>query len=69
LSEEELKESSVLLMSKDWQTIKLALSSVRVTWRVTQWVILTKIKWNDDMLVSAKVVRSVWDEEEEVEVV
>ncbi len=69
LSQEELKESSVLLMSKDWQTIKLALSSVRVTWRVTQWVILTKIKWNDDILVSAKVVRSTWDEEEEVEVI
>ncbi len=66
LSEEELKESSVLLMSKDWQTIKLALSSVRVTWRVTQWVILTKIKWSADILVSAKVVRSVWDDEEEV---
>lgn len=70
LSEEELKESSVLLMSKDWQTIKLALSSVRVTWRVTQWVILTKIKGEDDILVSASVVRSSWDEdEEEAEVV
>jgi hypothetical protein len=53
-------------MSKDGQTIKLALSSVRVTWRVTQWVILTKIKWSADILVSAKVVRSVWDDEEEI---
>jgi len=64
LSEEELKESSVLLMSKDWQTIKLSLSSVRVTWRVTQWVILTKIKWEDDMLVSASVIKC-WPDEEE----
>lgn len=69
LSEEELKASSVILMSKDWQTIKLALSSVRVTWRVTQWVILTKIKWEDDILVSASVVRSTWEDEEEAEVV
>ncbi|MFA5917237.1 MAG: DNA gyrase subunit A [Candidatus Gracilibacteria bacterium] len=69
LSQEELKESSVLLMSKDGQTIKLALSSVRVTGRVTQGVILTKIKGNDDILVSAKVVRSTGDEEEEIEVV
>lgn len=69
LSEDELKESSVLLMSKDWQTIKLALSSVRVTWRVTQWVILTKIKWEDDILVSASVVKCNWENDEECEVI
>ncbi|NDK08968.1 DNA gyrase subunit A, partial [Candidatus Gracilibacteria bacterium] len=69
LSEEELKESSVLLMSKDGQTIKLALSSVRVTGRVTQGVILTKIKGEDDILVSASVVRSSGEDEEEAEVV
>lgn len=65
LSEQDLKESSVLLMSKWGQTIKLALSSVRVTWRVTQWVILTKIKWEDDILVSSSVVSWIADEEEE----
>lgn len=66
LSDEDLKECSVILMSRDWQTIKLALSGVRVTWRVTQWVILTKIKWEDDLLVSASVVRWVGDEEEDI---
>lgn len=64
LSENDLKETSVILMSKDWQTIKLSLSWVRITWRVTQWVILTKIKWEDDKLVSASIIR--WNLEEEI---
>lgn len=64
LDAEDLKKASVLLMSKNWQTIKIKLSSVRVTWRVTQWVILTKIKWQDDILVWSSVVREIEEEEE-----
>lgn len=64
IAEEDLKNATALLMSKNWQTIKIKLSSVRVTWRVTQWVILTKIKWEDDILVWSSVVREIENEEE-----
>lgn len=64
IAEEDLKNATALLMTKNWQTIKIKLSSVRVTWRVTQWVILTKIKWEDDILVWSSVVREIENEEE-----
>lgn len=64
ISDEDLKIANLILISKDGQTIKLPLAGIRVTGRVTQWVILTKIKWEDDVLVSASVVRH-WEEEEE----
>ncbi len=64
LTEEAKKEGEVLLISKSWQTIRIPLGSIRVTWRVSQWVILTKIKAKDDMLVSATVMKkSEWDED------
>lgn len=66
LTEENKKEWEVLLISKTWQTIRIPLNSIRVTGRVSQWVILTKIKWKDDMLVSATVMKK-WEEEEEIQ--
>lgn len=63
LTEEDLKTANLILISKDGQTIKVALDSLRVTGRVTQWVILTRIRWKEDMLVRASVVRG-WEDEE-----
>lgn len=65
LSDEDLKVANLMLISKDGQTIKLPLAGIRVTGRVTQWVILTKIKWEWDVLMRASVVKhEEWDEEE-----
>ena len=63
MSEEEKKQSDVLLISKHGQTIRLSLKTMRMTSRVTQWVILTKLKDKDDMIVRASVIRQS-DEEE-----
>jgi len=65
LSEEEKKESDVLLISKNGQTIRLSLASMRMTSRVTQWVILTKLKDKSDMIVRASIIREADEEEEE----
>jgi len=63
LTEEQLKNSDVLLMSKDGQTIRLPLKGIRVTSRVTQWVILTKIRGDNDEIVRANLMAAS-DEEE-----
>jgi len=63
MSEEEKKQSDVLLISKHGQTIRLSLKSMRMTSRVTQGVILTKLKDSDDMIVRASVIRESDDEE------
>lgn len=63
VSEEDLEIANLMLISKDGQTIKLPLKGIRVTWRVTQGVILTKIKWEGDVLMRASVVRQVEEEE------
>ena len=63
LTEEDRKESDILLISKSGQTIRLNLKWVRKTSRVTQWVILTKLKSKSDMIVRASVIRESEDEE------
>jgi DNA gyrase subunit A len=63
LSEEEKKNSDVLLISKNGQTIRLSLKDMRMTSRVTQGVILTKLKDSSDMIVRASIIRES-DEEE-----
>ena len=63
LTEEDRKESDILLISKSGQTIRLNLKWVRKTSRVTQWVILTKLKNKSDMIVRASVIRESEDEE------
>ncbi len=63
LSDEDRKQSDIILISKWWQTIRMTLKWIRKTSRVTQWVILTKVKAAWDMIVRASVVRE-WEEEE-----
>jgi len=64
LREEDRKEANLILISKGGQTIKLPLAGIRTTGRVTQGVILTKIRGADDVLIRASVVKS--NEEEEL---
>lgn len=63
LTEEDRKNSDVLLISKWGQTIRINLKWMRKTSRVTQWIILTKIKKAEDKIVRASVIRE--NEEEE----
>ncbi|MDD2566205.1 MAG: DNA gyrase subunit A [Candidatus Gracilibacteria bacterium] len=64
LSEEDKENGEVLLISKSGQTIRITLKTIRATSRVTQGVILTKIKGKNDVLISATVMKK--GEEEEV---
>ncbi len=63
LSDEDRKNSQVILISKAGQTIRLPLKWIRKTSRVTQWVILTKLKNASDEIVRASIVRESEDEE------
>jgi DNA gyrase subunit A len=63
LNDEDRLHNDVLLMSKSGQTIRLPLQWIRSTSRVTQWVILTKIRWEDDMIVRASLMKAVEEEE------
>lgn len=56
LSEEDRKTSDVILISKLGQTIRVSLKWIRTTSRVTQWVILTKLKDENDSIAWASVV-------------
>ncbi len=67
LTEEDKKESDVILISKSGQTIRINLKGVRITSRVTQWVILTKLKNKSDMIVRASVIRE-WEDDDSAEV-
>ncbi|PID86512.1 DNA gyrase subunit A [Candidatus Gracilibacteria bacterium] len=62
LREEDRKESDIILISKLGQTIRIPLKGIRNTSRVTQGVILTKIKTLGDEFVRASIVA-----EEEIE--
>lgn len=64
LSEEDRKTSDIILISKWWQTIRMPLKWIRKTSRVTQWVILTKVKKSWDKIVRASIVREDEGEEE-----
>ena len=63
ISEEDRKNSDIILISAWGQTIRLPLKWIRKTSRVTQWVILTKIKWEWDKVVRASIVREGESEE------
>ena len=63
LTEVDRRESDILLISKAGQTIRLNLKWVRKTSRVTQWVILTKLKDKSDEIVRASIIRESEDEE------
>ncbi|EKD66839.1 MAG: hypothetical protein ACD_49C00008G0003 [uncultured bacterium (gcode 4)] len=64
LTQEKKDNWEVMLISKSGQTIRLALKTLRITSRVTQWVILTKIKWKSDVLTSATVMVAGEEDEE-----
>jgi len=62
ISDDDRKQSDVILISKWGQTIRMPLKWIRKTSRVTQWVILTKVKAAGDKIVRASIVRE-WEEE------
>lgn len=64
INDSDRSENDVLLISKWGQTIRLPLKWIRTTSRVTQWVILTKIRWDDDVIVRASIMESSWEDEE-----
>ena len=64
LTEAEKKELDVILISKWGQTIRMNLGWIRKTSRVTQWVILTKLKKAWDIIVRASMIRDGEEEEE-----
>ena len=64
LSEEDRKTSDMILISKWGQTIRMSFKGIRKTSRVTQWVILTKLKQEGDKVVRASIVREGEDDEE-----
>ncbi len=63
LSEADRKDADVILISKGGQTIRLPLKWIRKTSRVTQGVILTKVKAAGDKVVRASIVRDGEDAE------
>lgn len=63
LSEETRKTSDIILISKWGQTIRMNLKGIRKTSRVTQWVILTKLKDKNDKVVGLSLVNE-FDEDE-----
>jgi len=65
LTEEDKKAADIILISKWGQTIRMNLKWIRKTSRVTQGVILTKLKKENDIVVRASMIRE-WEEEEEV---
>lgn len=64
LNDQDRVNNDILLISKWGQTIRLPLKWIRTTSRVTQWVILTKIRWEDDVIVRASIMQSSWEDEE-----
>ncbi len=66
LSEEMRKEGEVILISRDGQTVRVPLSGVRVTSRVTQGVILAKLKDKKDAFTGMAVMKAGAEEEDVV---
>jgi len=64
LTDEDKKNLEVILISKWGQTIRMNLGWIRKTSRVTQWVILTKLKQKWDIVVRASLIKQGEDEEE-----
>lgn len=67
LSEEDRKTSDVILISKLGQTIRINLNWIRNTSKVTQWVILTKLKEESDQIVWASIVKEweIWTSDDD----
>jgi len=63
ITEDDRQNAQVILISKWGQTIRLPLKWIRKTSRVTQWVILTKLKDENDVIVRASMVREDHEDE------
>lgn len=63
LSEDDRKEADFLLVTKSWQTVRMPFKWVRLTGRVAQGVILTRLK-GSDAVVSMSIVREREEGEE-----
>jgi DNA gyrase subunit A len=63
LTEDDRKSADFLLVTKSGQTVRMPLKDVRLTGRVAQWVILTRLK-DDDAVTSMSIVREREEEEE-----
>ena len=63
LTAEEKENCDVLLMSKAGQTMRLTLKGIRTTSRVTQGVILTKLKDKTDEIIGASVIAESEEDE------
>lgn len=66
LTEEARKDGEVMLISKTGQTVRVPLGGVRVTSRVTQGIILAKLKDKNDSFTTATVMKKGEEEEETV---
>lgn len=64
LTEESRKDGEVMLISKTGQTVRVPLNGVRTTSRVTQGIILAKLKDKKDSFTTATVMKKGEDEEE-----
>lgn len=63
LTEEDRKSADFVLVTKSGQTVRSPLKAVRLTGRVAQGVILTKLR-DDDAVTSMSIVREREEEEE-----
>jgi DNA gyrase subunit A len=63
LTAEEKQNCDILLISKAGQTIRLNLKWIRTTSRVTQGVILTKLKDKEDEIVGASIIAESEEDE------
>lgn len=63
LTEDDRKSADFLLVTKSGQTVRMPLKDVRLTGRVAQGVILTRLK-DDDAVTSMSIVRDREEEEE-----
>lgn len=66
LTEEARKDGEVMLISKTGQTVRVPLNGVRTTSRVTQGIILAKVKDKKDSFTTATVMKKGEEEEETV---
>lgn len=68
LTQEQKEKGEVILVSRGGQTVRVPLDTLRVTSRVTQGVILAKIKDKNDAFTGMTVVDSRDTTEDEQEV-
>lgn len=64
LTEDSRKDGEVMLISKTGQTVRVPLNGVRTTSRVTQGIILAKLKDKKDSFTTATVMKKGEEEEE-----